>query len=96
MIQDNSWFESQRQKFNDRLQNAINEEFSRTHDLIMENLVPKETLKDKGTLRNINNYRMKLWCDVLSNTILNYQANNARPTEVADSALIEFDKRFNQ
>lgn len=94
-IQSESWYEAQRKKFADRLQNAIDEEFSRTHDLIMKDFVPKETAKDKGTMRNINNYRMKLWSEVLIEVIKNNQTKPT-PTEVADKALQEFDKRFNQ
>ena len=89
-----NWYEQQKKVMHDNMQAKFEEEFEKTHEVIMK--YANLTLKDKGTIRNINNYRMKLWCDVLSNTILNYQANNARPTEVADSALIEFDKRFNK
>ena len=49
---------------------------------------------DKGTIRNINNYRMKLWGEVLVQAIANWQTE-PKPTEVADAALKEFDKRFN-
>jgi hypothetical protein len=95
MITDNSWMEAQRQKFADRLQTAIDEEFSRTHDLIMENLVPKETLKDKGTMRNINNYRMKFWCD----NFIEYRKNSHERGAAASYAskdLEMFDLVFNQ
>lgn len=90
--QDWQWKEEQKRVFLNNIQANYDREFEQ----IKEKLIIDLKTKDKGTIRNINNYRMKLWCDVLSNTILNYQANNARPTEVADSALIEFDKRFNQ
>ena len=90
--QDWQWKEEQKRVF----LNNIKANYDREFEQIKEKLIIDLKTKDKGTIRNINNYRMKLWCDVLSNTILNYQANNARPTEVADSALIEFDKRFNQ
>jgi hypothetical protein len=94
MTKESTWLQEQGIKFNNRLQKAIEEEFSLTHDFIMQNLVPKETIKDKGTMRNINNYRMKLWCDVLMEVVKNKQ-DIPRPTEVADKALKEFDKRFN-
>jgi len=93
MLQDEKWYDLQRKKFADRLQNAIDEEFSRTHDLIMENLVPKETIKDKGTMRNINNYRMKFWCDSF---IINKSKHDRDMSAIiADNDLKEFDKRFN-
>jgi hypothetical protein len=95
MIQNESWFEEQRKKFNDRLQSAIEEEFSRTHDIIMKGYVPKETIKDKGTMRNINNYRMKLWCDLF----IAYK-NAGHPIEnaasYANKDLEYFDLQFNQ
>ena len=94
MFEDEKWYELQRKKFADRLQNAIDEEFSRTHDLIMENLVPKEKLKDKGTMRNINNYRMKLWCDCL--VLYRSKYDRESSAHMADHDLKEFDKRFNQ
>lgn len=94
MIQDELWYEEQRKKFNDRLQAAINEEFERTHEIIMKDFVPKETPKDKGTIRNINNYRMKFWCD----SFIIHRANESRELSSvsADIDLKEFDKRFNQ
>ena len=49
---------------------------------------------DKGSIRNTNNYRMKLWSEVVVQAIANYQSEPS-PTEVADAALKEFDKRFN-
>ena len=65
MLQDEkSWYEEQIKKLNNRFQKAFDEEFSRTHDIIMKDYIPKETAKDKATMRNINNYRMKLWCDM--------------------------------
>jgi hypothetical protein len=93
-IQDEKWYDLQRKKFADRLQNAIDEEFSRTHDLIMENLVPKEKLKDKGTMRNINNYRMKLWCDMF----IEYKKQGDERSLAASYAskdLQMFDLQFN-
>lgn len=89
--QSQSWYQAQNKKIKDKLQDAIEEEFSKTHDLIMENLVPK----DKGTMRNINNYRMKLWCD-------SFLIHRAKEEKIylcalkADMDLVEFDKRFNQ
>lgn len=94
MLKDNSWMDAQRQKFADRLQTAIDEEFSRTHDLIMENLVPKETLKDKGTMRNINNYRMKFWTDCF--LLYRNKYDRQSSAHMADHDLKEFENRFNQ
>lgn len=88
----NEWLEKERKKLEERVQKAIDEDFARTHDLIMKNLVPKE--KDKGTIRNINNYRMKLWSEVLV-AALNLGFTDPKPTGIADTALQEFDKRFN-
>jgi hypothetical protein len=94
MTKESTWLQEQGIKFNNRLQKAIEEEFSRTHDIIMKDYIPKETAKDKGTMRNINNYRMKLWSEVLIEVIKNHQTMPT-PSEVADKALEEFDKRFN-
>lgn len=94
-MQDLKWHEEQMKKFNDRLQNAINEEFERTHDIIMKDFVPKETIKDKGTIRNINNYRMKLWCDMF----IEYKKNSLERSFAASCAtkdLEMFDIQFNQ
>jgi hypothetical protein len=94
MLKDNSWIEAQRQKFADRLQNAIDEEFSRTHDIIMKDYIPKQTAKDKATMRNINNYRMKLWCDMF----IEYKKNNLDRSFAASCAnkdLEMFDIQFN-
>lgn len=90
MEKSSTFFEEQRVKFKERLQKAIDEDFCRTHDLIMKNLLPK----DKGSIRNINNYRMKLWSEVLV-AALNKGFTDPKPTEIADTAVKEFDKRFN-
>jgi hypothetical protein len=88
---DEKFWEEQRNKFKERLQNQIDEDFARTHDLIMKNLTPK----DKGTMRNINNYRMKLWCDMF----IEYKKNSFERSLAADYAtkdLKMFDIQFNQ
>lgn len=95
MIQDELWYEEQRKRFNDRLQAAIHEEFERTHEIIMKDFVPKETAKDKGTMRNINNYRMKLWCDMF----IEYKKQSHERSLAASYAskdLEMFDLQFNQ
>jgi hypothetical protein len=94
MTKESTWLQEQGIKFNNRLQKAIEEEFSRTHDIIMKDYIPKETAKDKGTMRNINNYRMKFWCDSFMLNIENHDRNMS--IMIADSYLKEFDKRFNQ
>ena len=94
-IQSELWYEAQRKKFAERLQKAIDDEFSRTHDLIMKDYVPKETAKDKGTMRNINNYRMKLWCDMF----IEYKKQSHERNLAASYAskdLEMFDIKFNQ
>lgn len=58
-------------------------------------ITQKSEPKDKGTMRNINNYRMKLWCD-------SFVMHRAKEDKLylaalrADMDLVEFDKRFNQ
>ena len=94
MTKESTWLQEQGIKFNNRLQKAIEEEFSLTHDFIMQNLVPKETAKDKGSMRNINNYRMKLWCDCF----LQYNKTDSRECAAHNATLCldYFDNQFNQ
>jgi hypothetical protein len=95
MTKESTWLQEQGIKFNNRLQKAIEEEFSRTHDIIMKDYIPKETAKDKGTMRNINNYRMKLWCDMF----IEYKKGGYDRQTSASSAskdLQMFDLQFNQ
>ena len=95
MQEDFEWYAEQRKKMYDNLQDSINAEFERTHDIIMKDFVPKETIKDKGTIRNINNYRMKLWCDMF----IEYKKNSLERSFAASCAtkdLEMFDIQFNQ
>lgn len=94
MIQDELWYEEQRKRFNDRLQAAIHEEFERTHEIIMKDFVPKETTKDKGTIRNINNYRMKFWTDCF----LQYNKTESKECSAYNATLCldYFDDQFNK
>ncbi len=94
MTKESTWLQEQGIKFNNRLQKAIEEEFSRTHDIIMKDYIPKETLKDKGTMRNINNYRMKLWCDMF---IEYKKGGHDRQTSASSASkdLQMFDLQFN-
>ena len=58
-------------------------------------ITQKSESKDKGTMRNINNYRMKFWCEFF----MYYKNQNASRESAgynADLCLEEFDKRFNQ
>lgn len=91
MSQNESWYNEQRKKSADRLQNAIEEEFEKTHEVIIK----YATLKDKGTIRNINNYRMKLWCDMF----ISYKKESHERSAAASYAtkdLEMFDLQFNK
>jgi hypothetical protein len=94
MTKESTWLQEQGIKFNNRLQKAIEEEFSRTHDIIMKDYIPKETAKDRGTMRNINNYRMKLWCDMF---IEYKKGGHDRQTSASSASkdLQMFDLQFN-
>jgi hypothetical protein len=94
MTKESLWLQEQGKNFNNRLQKAIEDEFSRTHDVIMKNYIPKETAKDKGTMRNINNYRMKLWCDMF---IEYKKGGHDRQTSASSASkdLQMFDLQFN-
>lgn len=91
------FYEEQRKKFIERVQKAIEEDFARTHDLIMANIVPTETITDKGTLRNINNHRMKFWSEsYLLHRSKGEYIELSNCSLLADLDLAEFDKRFKQ
>ena len=89
MKEDFEWYAEQRKKLYENLQIQLNEEFDRTHNKIIQD----SKLKDKGTLRNINNYRMKLWCDIYLESFKNNINNDC--FVLADEALKEFDRKFN-
>ena len=89
-IEDWQWREEQKRVFYNNMQAQYDKEL----DAIKQKLIQDLKTKDKGTMRNINNYRMKLWSEVLIEVIKNNQTKPT-PTEVADKALQEFDKRFN-
>jgi hypothetical protein len=94
MTKDSLWLQEQGKNFNNRLQKAIEDEFSRTHDIIMKDYIPKKTAKDKGIMRNINNYRMKLWCDMF----IEYKKQSYERSLAASYAskdLQMFDLQFN-
>lgn len=93
--EDWTWYQKEMQKQYQRMQEQFEKDFANTHKAFTQDLIPKNETKDKGTMRNINNYRMKLWSEVLIEVIKNNQTKPT-PTEVADKALQEFDKRFNQ
>jgi hypothetical protein len=93
-IESESWSLLQGEKLAERMQKANEKEFSRTHDLIMANLIPKEIAKDVDTMLNINNYRMKLWCDMF----IEYKKQSHERTAAASYAskdLQMFDLQFN-
>ena len=87
-----NWYEQQKKVMHDNMQAKFEEEFEKTHEVIMK--YANLTLKDKGTLRNINNYRMKLWCDIYLESFKSNTNNDC--FLIANEAIIEFDKRFNQ
>jgi hypothetical protein len=89
-MEDSTWYEEKRKQMYNSMQAKIEEEFAKSHAEIMRDL----KLTDKGSLRNINNYRMKLWCDVYMQSLIDNINNPV--VELADDALIRFDKRFNQ
>jgi hypothetical protein len=63
-------------------------------EYIMANFIHQETAKDKGTMRNINNYRIKLWCDMF---IEYKKSSHDRKAAAAYAAkdLEMFDLQFN-
>jgi hypothetical protein len=89
-IEDWQWREEQKKVF----YNNIQAQYDKELDAIKEKLIQDLKLKDKGSMRNINNYRMKFWCDSFMLNIENHDRNMC--IMIADSYLKEFDKRFNQ
>jgi hypothetical protein len=63
-------------------------------EYIMANLMHQETAKDKGIMLNINNYRMKLWCDMF---IEYKKGGHDRQTSASSASkdLQMFDLQFN-
>lgn len=89
MQEDYVWYAEQRKKLYDNLQADMWKEYDKTHQQLMQNA----KLTDKGSLRNINNYRMKLWCDIY---LESFKSNiNNDSFLLANEALKEFDKKFN-
>ena len=89
MQEDYQWYAEQRKKLYDNLQEDMWEQYDKTHQQLMQNT----KLTDKGSLRNINNYRMKLWCDIY---LESFKSNiNNDSFLLANEALKEFDKKFN-
>jgi hypothetical protein len=54
----------------------------------------QETAKDKGIMLNINNYRMKLWCDMFIEYKKSSHERNAAAA-YASKDLEMFDLQFN-
>lgn len=89
-IEDWQWREEQKKVFLNNIQAHYEKEFEQ----IKEKLILDLKTKDKGTMQNINNYRMKFWCECF----LHYNTTQTRENSAfyADNCLELFDKRFNQ
>jgi hypothetical protein len=89
-IEDWQWREEQKKVFYNNMQAQYDKEL----DAIKEKLIQDLKLKDKGTMRNINNYRMKLWCDCF----LQYNKTDSRECAAHNATLCleYFDNQFNQ
>ena len=89
-IEDWQWREEQKKVFLNNIQAHYEKEFEQ----IKEKLLLDLKTKDKGTMRNINNYRMKFWCD----SFIHNKTKNDREMSciIADNDLKEFDERFNK
>ena len=90
-IEDWQWREEQKKVFLNNIQAHYEKEFEQ----IKEKLLVDLKTKDKGTMRNINNYRMKFWCECFM-YYKNQNASRESSGYNADLCLEEFDKRFNQ
>jgi hypothetical protein len=89
-IEDWQWREEQKKVFYNNMQAQYDKEL----DAIKEKLIQDLKLKDKGTMRNINNYRMKLWCDMF---IEYKKGGHDRQTSASSASkdLQMFDLQFN-
>ena len=90
-IEDWQWREEQKKVFLNNIQAHYEKEFEQ----IKEKLLVDLKTKDKGTMRNINNYRMKLWCDMF----IEYKKQSHERNLAASCAskdLEMFDIKFNQ
>jgi hypothetical protein len=90
MIQDWQWREEQKKVFYNNMQAQYDKEL----DAIKEKLIKDLKTKDKGTMRNINNYRMKFWTDCFLFHRNKYDRQSS--AHMADHDLKEFENRFNQ
>lgn len=82
-MEDLKWIEEAKERMKNILSNAIEENLTG---------IPKIPT-DKGSIRNLNNHRMKYWCDCF----FYYKNQNASRESAgynADLCLEEFDKRF--
>lgn len=88
--EDWQWIEEQKKVFYNNIQAHYDKEFEQKKGKLIQDL----KLKDKGSIRNINNYRMKLWCDCF----LQYNKTDSRESSAYNATLCldYFDNQFNK